>query len=892
MPSASRALTTQAIMFEAIPNQSFGTGPIQLVATSSSALAVTLVSNTSSVCMLSGRVLTLVAAGFCSVTASQPGNATYSSAAPVTRSFDVTAAVRVSGTLTVATGSPFAAGGNLNFMATGDFNGDGILDLAISDANDRVSVLLGDGSGGFTPAPGSPLGLGGGAATPDSVAVGDFNGDGIQDLVTANYESGNATVVLGNGSGGFAPAPGSPFGLGSGNVPGPVFVAVGDFNGDGNQDLVTANLQANDVTVLLGDGSGGFAPATASPLAVGGGPYAIAVGDFNRDGIQDFAVASKYAGNVAVFLGNSNGNLTAATGSPFAAGSGPDLLAVGDFNGDGVPDVAVGNAYDSSVAMLLGDGKGGLKAAPGSPFYLYYEPLAIAAGDFNGDGKLDLAVGGYNQDGVVVLLGDGSGGMAAAGTKPFTSFPTFLNFVAVGDFNGDGRLDLASTSTLNPNITVLLGESVSTISSLSTTSPPTISAGTDVPLTLKISDKVLAFSAPTGTATFFDGITPLGTASQNTSPYSFNATNLAAGSHTLNATYSGDGASLGSTSNSITVQVTGSLTPQQITFGPMNDQTLGAPPFVLTATASSGLSVTFASNTANVCLVAESMVTLVSVGTCSISATQTGNTTFAAGSPVTQSFVVHSGNGNGPAITPGGIGPVFSSSMTVQSGSWISIYGINFVTSPVTWTGNFPTNLGGVTVTIDGRNAYLWYVSPTQINLQVPDDNNVGLVSVTVTNANGNWTSTVTLGTVAPSFSLLGDTKKHVAGIILRSDGSGTQGGGTYDIIGPTGNSLGYPTVAATAGDNVELFGVGFGPTSPAFSAGQAVPAGTSGVATQPIQLVINGLTLTPSFSGITEAGLFQFNLTLPAGLGSGDVPLTAMVGGVQTPANVVIAVQ
>ena len=137
------------------------------------------------------------------------------------------------------------------------------------------------------------------------------------------------------------------------------------------------------------------------------------------------------------------------------------------------------------------------------------------------------------------------------------------------------------------------------------------------------------------------------------------------------------------------------------------------------------------------------------------------------------------------------------------------------------WTGNFPTSLGGTSVTIDGKSAYLWYVSPTQINLQVPDDATTGSVPVVVTTAGGGSVSTVTLAAFAPSFSLLDG--KHVAGIIIRSDGSGAYGGGTYDILGPTGSSLGYPTVAAKAGDTVELFGVGFGPTTPTVPRGRGI---------------------------------------------------------------------
>jgi len=243
-----------------------------------------------------------------------------------------------------------------------------------------------------------------------------------------------------------------------------------------------------------------------------------------------------------------------------------------------------------------------------------------------------------------------------------------------------------------------------------------------------------------------------------------------------------------------------------------------------------------------------------------------------------------------PSILSGGVVPVYSTSTTIQPGEWVSIYGTNLAAGTATWTGNFPMSLGDTSVMINGKSAYLWLVSAAQINLQAPDDIATGTVPVVVTTGGGSTSSTVTLAPFAPSFSLL-DTK-HVTGIIIRSDGSGAYGGGSYDIIGPTGNSLGYGTVAAKAGDSVELFDVGFGPTSPTFPAGQALPAGASGTAKNPVQMIINGTTLTPGFAGITEAGLFQFNLTLPAGLGTGDVSLLATVGGVQTPSNVVISLQ
>jgi uncharacterized protein (TIGR03437 family) len=241
-----------------------------------------------------------------------------------------------------------------------------------------------------------------------------------------------------------------------------------------------------------------------------------------------------------------------------------------------------------------------------------------------------------------------------------------------------------------------------------------------------------------------------------------------------------------------------------------------------------------------------------------------------------------------PSISSGGIVPIYSTVATIQPGEWVSIFGTNLASSTATWTGNFPTSLGGTSVTINGTPAYLWFVSPTQINLQAPDDTATGSVPVVVTTASGTSTSTVTLAQFAPSFSLL--DSKHVTGIILRSNGSGDYGGGAYDIIGPTGSSFGYATVAAKAGDNVELFAVGLGPTNPSVQAGQVFSG--SAPATDSVNLLINKVNVIPTFAGLVSAGLYQINLTVPAGLGTGDVPLVATVGGVQTPPTVVISLQ
>ncbi len=363
------------------------------------------------------------------VTAFDGGGAT------ATKTFTLTVATPVTcNPVRFAAAANFGAGDFPISVAVGDFNGDGKQDLAVANEfSDNVSILLGDGAGNFS----APANFGAGD-NPFSVAVGDFNGDGKQDLAVANQESNNVSILLGDGDGTFS----APTNFGAGSAP--YSVAVGDFNGDGKQDLAVADGGSDAVSILLGDGTGNFSGPTN--FSAGYNPDSVAVGDFNGDGKQDLAVANPCngscdsSGSVSILLGDGAGNFSAPTSFIVSIGAGS--VAVGDFNGDGNQDLAVANFNSSNVSILLGDGAGNFSGP--TNFNAGVEPWFVAVGDFNGDGKQDLAV--VNVVNVSILLGDGTGNFSGPTNFSAGDFP---RSVAVGDFNGDGKQDLAVTLWTN-----------------------------------------------------------------------------------------------------------------------------------------------------------------------------------------------------------------------------------------------------------------------------------------------------------------------------------------------------------------------------------------------------------------------------------------------------------
>jgi hypothetical protein len=331
-----------------------------------------------------------------------------------------------------------AAGTQPQSVATGDFNGDGIPDLAVVNyGSNSISIFLGKGDGTFTAANSLTTGSG-----PAAIVAGDFNRDGHLDLAVTLGNSAGVTIFLGNGDGTFTVSNASaPTGLQ------PAGMALGDFNGDGLLDLAVANDGSSTVTILLGNGDGTFTSASSSQ-PVGNYPRAIGQGDFNGDGVQDLAVVNQYGGTVSILLGVGDGTFTLA--GTAATGSYPTSIATGDLNGDGKLDLAISNEYGNSITVLLGNGDGTFTAAANANTGSY--PMAVAMVDLNGDGKADLVTANYYNSNVTVLLGNGDGTFGAGVSFATGTYPIAL---AVGDWNGDGIRDIAVANTGNNTLTIL-----------------------------------------------------------------------------------------------------------------------------------------------------------------------------------------------------------------------------------------------------------------------------------------------------------------------------------------------------------------------------------------------------------------------------------------------------
>jgi FG-GAP-like repeat/Cep192 domain 4/HYDIN/CFA65/VesB-like, Ig-like domain/FG-GAP repeat len=345
------------------------------------------------------------------------------------------------------TRTDYATGTVPGSVAVGDFNGDGKLDLVTADAGiGDISVLLGNGDGTFQP----PVNYSSGSSLsdPQIVIAADFNGDGKPDLAVTDYNAGSVAILLGNGDGTF-----QQFHLYTSGPISAVGLAAGDFNGDGKLDLAVTNAAqnvGNTVSILLGNGDGTFqAPVQ---YATGLSPSSVAVGDFNGDGKLDLATANSQSylpSTVSVLLGNGDGTFQPHV--DYTTGEAPYTVVAADLNGDGRLDLAVTSQLGGAVSVLLGNGDGSFQTNSDYPTQQYAAGLVIA--DLNGDGYLDLATGNGGSNNVSLLLGRGDGTFASAVNYAVGAIPLG---VAAGDFQDDGLLDIVAASNSGNTVSVLL----------------------------------------------------------------------------------------------------------------------------------------------------------------------------------------------------------------------------------------------------------------------------------------------------------------------------------------------------------------------------------------------------------------------------------------------------
>jgi len=438
-------------------------------------------------------------------------------------------------------------------VAAGDFNGDAKLDLAVTNnADNTVSVLLGNGDGTFQPRVDYATGAG-----PTSVVVGDFNGDGKLDLAISNVSGNSVSVLLGNGDGTFQPHVDYVIQLLLWFLYAhPQFLVAADFNGDGKLDLAVADYGGNNlwgsVSVLLGNGDGTFPQAMFQLIYfAGANPSGIMAGDFNHDGKIDLAVPATnpdYASfGVSILLAYGGGNFQQPQW--ISTGSNPRGGVVADFDSDGNLDLAIANSTDNDISVLFGDGQGHFW---GPNYPAAGENIqAVAGGDFNLDGKLDLVTANAGSNSVSVLLGNGDGTFQthvdyATGNSP--------NSIAIGDFDGDGTPDIVTANYASNTVSVLLNAFRATTTALVSTLNP---AAPWQPVTY-IATVTSKQGTETGTVEFKDGSSTIATVTLANHTAAFTTRYRWAGIHTITATYSGDEANRDSTSPSLTEYIRGS----------------------------------------------------------------------------------------------------------------------------------------------------------------------------------------------------------------------------------------------------------------------------------------------------------------------------------------------
>lgn len=329
-------------------------------------------------------------------------------------------------------------------LVAADFNGDGVTDIAITGESERLLILLGDGRGGLRAL---PVGARAGKQ-PYAIIAADMNGDGRMDLVVANHDTDHLTLLTGDGKGAFIARE-----IKVPSKPHPHMVAAADIDHDGKMELITDSWMEDRLLIVRTDGR-------SIPIDVGRKPYlTLSAADLDGDGNVDLVTPNEGLGTVSILFGDGRGQFTHATQSPIPAGAEPFAATIADVNGDGRPDIVVGN-YSGHITDTARDGVTWIRNDGSRHFTAFTNRVAVghgtyrvAAGDFNGDGIADIAAANGAASDVTIVYG------SHAGPQRSISIPTMAgpHAIAMADLNGDGRADLLVISENRDEMLVING---------------------------------------------------------------------------------------------------------------------------------------------------------------------------------------------------------------------------------------------------------------------------------------------------------------------------------------------------------------------------------------------------------------------------------------------------
>lgn len=678
-------------------------------------------------------------------------------------------------TSSFATKSDFTAGSNTYYSAVGDLDNDGKTDVGVvNNGSNTVSIFRNTSTSGSI-SYASKLDFSTGTS-PFSAAFADLDGDGKLDMVTVNNGANSLSVFRNTSSvGSISFASAQSFTTGTG----PQQLAAEDIDKDGKLDIVVVNTNASTVSILRSTSSTGtISFATKSDLGTASTPYFVSVGDLTNDGKPDLAVACAGGGVVSVFRSTStSGSVSFAAKSDFTVGTSPRCVLIQDLNSDGKQDLAVANAGSNSVSLLRNTTSSGLVGFSSIVTTLNtgMSPYTLSLADITGDGKLDIVATTTSDNEVTVL--------ANTTTSSTFSFDTGIDFavgdspigLSTADMDGDGKTDILAVNSS--------GNGFSILRNLVKTGQ-TISFAALAAVTYGDNAFNLTATATSGLpVTFFSSNTSVATISGN------QVTIVGGGSTNIYASQSGN--STYAAAPDVIRSLTVNKANQTITFNTLPAKVVGDVPFTLTATASSGLDVTYGNSTSTTASISGSQVTINGVGTTTITAYQFGNNNYNAATNVQQVLTVNKGS---QTITFGAI-PSKSYgdadfNLTGSASSGLSLTYSSSNTSVATVTGS--------TVTIVG-------VGSTTITAAQSGNSNYNAASdvqqvLTVTKAN----QTITFGALTAKvlgdspFSLSATSSSGLSVSYASSNTSvATVSGNTVTVVG-----VGTTTITATQGGN------------------------------------------------------------------------------------------